>query len=159
MTKLNWRKFPDEAPENDASDMEPSLCLVCVGSSIDYDWYDEYAEFDEMLNDHVGKWSEHDNDEITHWIYVDDIPLPEDEELMTLNWRKFPDEVPEKDDNFKPRLCLAGDIFSVYHDWYDEHAEFDEVLGDYVGKWSEHIVNTDVTHWIYVDDIPLPEEA
>ena len=41
-----------------------------------------------------------------------------------------------------------GDIFSVYHDWYDEHSEFDEVLGDYVGKWSEHTINSKVTHWI-----------
>ena len=86
MTKLNWLKFPDEAPEKENGFVQ-KLCIVHIRflngreelcEATVYDWYDEHAEFDEMLDDYVGKWSEHDNDEITHWIYADELPLPEE---------------------------------------------------------------------------------
>ena len=86
MTKLNWRKFPDEAPEKRDGFCQ-KLCIVRIRflnnygelcESTTYDWYDEHAEFDERIDDYVGKWSECDNDEITHWIYADELPLPEE---------------------------------------------------------------------------------
>ncbi|KFA58919.1 hypothetical protein GAPWKB11_0808 [Gilliamella apicola] len=80
-----WNKYPDNVPEKE-NGIAQKLCIVRIRflnncgelcESTTYDWYDEHAEFDEWIDDYVGEWSEHDNDEITHWIYADEIPLPE----------------------------------------------------------------------------------
>lgn len=86
MTKLNWRDASKELPEKEQGIFQ-NLCIVRI-QFIDgigekcratvYDWYNETAEFDESIGSYVGKWAEHANDEVTHWIYAKDIPTPED---------------------------------------------------------------------------------
>lgn len=83
MTKLNWRKYPDEVPESGA---EIIIRTQCNDDEPFYEhafydaakkrfyrqthedalgWFDEYLDENEVA-------------EITHWMYFNEIKLPED---------------------------------------------------------------------------------
>lgn len=89
MAKLNWRNAKEELPEEkESGSME--LCIVRIQYTDDigelckatvYDWYNPRSRFG-IVNDcgdedYIGKWLENDG-EVTHWIYADEIPLPEE---------------------------------------------------------------------------------
>ncbi|MFQ0999744.1 hypothetical protein [Gilliamella sp. BG6] len=72
---INWRDASKESPENDGG-IGSKLCFVVIQfknslgelcRTICYDWYDN----------NKNEWDIH-HDEITHWIYADEIPLPEE---------------------------------------------------------------------------------
>ncbi|CDG20546.1 conserved protein of unknown function [Xenorhabdus poinarii G6] len=74
MTKeIPWVNIQDRMPEKDGG--FPPLCLVYytyIGgynqpvTGTGYDWWDTNKE----------QWEEHENNEVTHWCYMDDIPAP-----------------------------------------------------------------------------------
>ncbi len=66
--QIPWVNVQDRMPV-DIDDYSP-LCLVYVTlgsiSRAGYDYWDTDKE----------QWEEHENNEITHWCYMDDIPAP-----------------------------------------------------------------------------------
>ncbi|WFQ81319.1 DUF551 domain-containing protein [Xenorhabdus sp. SF857] len=65
---IPWVSVQERMPENDGAWLR--LCLVYVSfgsiSRAGYDYWDTDTQ----------QWSEHENDEVTHWCYMDDVPAP-----------------------------------------------------------------------------------
>ncbi|MDX7987825.1 hypothetical protein FE392_10855 [Xenorhabdus sp. 12] len=65
---IPWVSTQEKMPIDD-DDYSP-LCLVYVSlgsiSRAGYDYWDTDKK----------QWQEHENDEVTHWCYMDDIPAP-----------------------------------------------------------------------------------
>ncbi|SFU72586.1 hypothetical protein [Xenorhabdus koppenhoeferi] len=65
---IPWVSVKDRMPVD--IDDYPPLCLVYVTfgsiSRAGYDYWDT----------DINQWQEHENDEVTHWCYMDDIPAP-----------------------------------------------------------------------------------
>ncbi|PHM60951.1 hypothetical protein [Xenorhabdus ishibashii] len=69
---IPWVSVQDRMPVDD--DKWVPLCLVYVSfGSISRAGYDYW-------NTDTQQWSEHENDEVTHWCYMDDVPAPVVEE-------------------------------------------------------------------------------
>ncbi|OKP02213.1 hypothetical protein [Xenorhabdus eapokensis] len=65
---IPWVSVQDRMPVDD--DKWVPLCLVYVSfGSISRAGYDYW-------NTDTQQWSEHENDEVTHWCYMDDVPAP-----------------------------------------------------------------------------------
>ena len=81
MTKLNWRKFPDEKPCGTGADD-----IIIVIKKPFYEPYTQVCGYNEREHYFFeyrlhtdGEYDESVIDEhITHWTYVDELPLPKD---------------------------------------------------------------------------------
>ena len=87
--------------------------------------------------------------------------------MIKLNWRKYPDAVPEQEVRGCMKLCIVRIqyinglnelVTTIMYDWYNPNVRVLDEYGneDYIGKWTEN--DGEVTHWFYADELPPPEE-
>lgn len=73
MTDIKWRKFPNEKPKKEKIGQRPCVVLVPF---INGDGQKDHGLFVDYFNADKDRWNEHCNDEISHWFYLDEIPIP-----------------------------------------------------------------------------------
>ncbi|MWN30971.1 MULTISPECIES: hypothetical protein [unclassified Gilliamella] len=83
--------------------------------------------------------------------------------MTKLNWRKFPDEVPKSSAAIIIRKRYDGDELFYEHAFYDTAKKqfYRQTHNHYRGWFDEYLNENEVakiTHWIYADELPLPEE-
>lgn len=87
--------------------------------------------------------------------------------MIKLNWRKYPDAVPEQEVRGCMELCIVRIqyinglnelVTTIMYDWYNPNVRVLDEYGneDYIGKWTEN--DGEVTHWFYADELLPPEE-
>ena len=87
--------------------------------------------------------------------------------MIKLNWRKYPDAVPEQEVRGCMKLCIVRIqyinglnelVTTIMYDWYNPNVRVLDEYGneDYIGKWTEN--DGEVTHWFYADELLPPEE-
>lgn len=80
--------------------------------------------------------------------------------MTKLNWRKYPDEKPLYDSDNDIIVIIA----KPYTEPYMQACSYDNkekkfYKDNYDGGWfNDYISDEYITHWIYLDEIPLPEE-
>ncbi|WP_416778143.1 hypothetical protein ACNFJN_08145 [Xenorhabdus budapestensis] len=91
-----------------------------------------------------------DGREWTEWLLK---KADESKKTQVIPWVSIQNGMPVDDDGFSP-LCLVyytytggygQPITSIGYDWWDSDKD----------EWMEHD-NSEVTHWCYMDDIPVP---
>ncbi|WP_338803621.1 DUF551 domain-containing protein [Xenorhabdus griffiniae] len=72
--EIPWVSVQDRMPEDDNGWTRPCLVYVSFGSISNggYDYWDTETK----------QWEEHENHEVTHWCYMDDVPAPVTEEFL-----------------------------------------------------------------------------